>query len=102
MNKNVILILLKGFISAFTVILSGLASVTGADKMQTSSIPDFLKHFWFRMTEREADRDYHLYRVVNLQMLRYLPQEARHDAGLLDTMRNALKSASLPKWEGKR
>lgn len=27
MNKNVILVLLKGFISAFTVILSGIASV---------------------------------------------------------------------------
>jgi hypothetical protein len=51
---------------------------------------DRLEYLWFRLVEREAGREYPLHRVVRLQMLRYLPQEARQEAGLLDTMRAAL------------
>ncbi|HEY73879.1 MAG TPA: ATP-binding protein [Thermoflexia bacterium] len=51
---------------------------------------DKLDYFWFDLVEREAGREYYLHRVVRLEMLRYLPQEARQDAGLLDTMRSAL------------
>jgi hypothetical protein len=51
---------------------------------------DELEYLWFHLVEREAGRDYDLFRVVPLKMLRYLPQEARQEAGYLDTMRSAL------------
>lgn len=51
---------------------------------------DRLDYLWFRVLEREGGHEYDLYRVVQLKMLRYLPQETRQEAGLLDTMRAAL------------
>ncbi len=51
---------------------------------------DELEYLWFNLIERENGHAYPLHRVVRLKMLRYLPQETRQDAGLLDTMRTGL------------
>jgi hypothetical protein len=45
-------------------------------------VVDELDHLWFHVVEREAGRAYAGYKVVKLLMLRYLPQEAKKDAGL--------------------
>ncbi len=64
-----------------TILNNGMAFVDGRDE---------LDHLWFEVIEREDGQEYHLFRVVRIKMLRYLPQESRQDAGLLDTMRAAL------------
>ncbi len=51
---------------------------------------DALDHLCFEVVEREAGRAYHQHKVVKLAMLRYLPQEARSDAGLVARQRAAL------------
>jgi len=61
---------------------SGVEFVDGKDQM------DYL---WFRVTEWEGGKAYSGYRVVRLLQLRYIPQEARADAGLLQKMRTALR-----------
>jgi hypothetical protein len=43
-----------------------------------------LDHFWFELVERRSDsHEWHGYRVIQLRELRYLPQEARPDATLI-------------------
>jgi hypothetical protein len=59
------------------------------DQVFTDS-EDKLDYLWFHLVEQEDASVYNLHRVVRLKMLRYLPQEARQDAGLLDVMRSAL------------
>ena len=61
---------------------AGVEFVAGRDQM------DYL---WFRVTEREGGQAYPGYRVVRLLQLRYIPLEARGDAGLLQKMRTALR-----------
>jgi hypothetical protein len=61
---------------------SGVEFVDGRDQMDT---------LWFRVTEWEGGKGYSGYRVVRLLQLRYIPQEARADAGLLQKMRTALR-----------
>ncbi len=51
---------------------------------------DHLDHFWFKLVEREDGEVYPSVKVVKLAMLRFLPQEARHDAGLVAKQRAAL------------
>ncbi len=55
---------------------------------------DELDYLWYRLIEREDGRNYAGYRVVRLQQLRYLPLEARSDAGLVQKMRTVLRGAS--------
>jgi hypothetical protein len=52
---------------------------------------DQLDYLWFRVTEREGKQVYSGYRVVRLLQLRFIPVEARTDAGLLQKMRTALR-----------
>ena len=61
---------------------AGVEFVAGRDQM------DYL---WFRVTEHEGGQAYPGYRVVRLLQLRYIPLEARGDAGLLQKMRTALR-----------
>ncbi|MGD9099481.1 MAG: serine-rich protein, partial [Anaerolineae bacterium] len=63
------------------VLDNGLEMVEGQDE---------LDYLWFEIVEREAGREYHHFKVVRLAMLRYLPQEARHDAGLVAKQQAAL------------
>ncbi len=65
-----------------TVEESGVEFATGKDHM------DYL---WFRVVEQEGGQTYRGYRVVRLMQLRYIPLEARADAGLLQKMRTALR-----------
>jgi hypothetical protein len=51
---------------------------------------DELDYLWFHLLEREDGREYELYRVVTLRTLRYLPQEARQEPGLVECMRSVL------------
>jgi len=51
---------------------------------------DALGYMWFDLLEREDGRTYRHFKVVKLAMLRYLPQEARSDAGLVARQRAAL------------
>ena len=46
--------------------------------------------FWTHNQEREGGQTYDVYRVTQLYLLRYLPQESRHDPAFLDQMRVAL------------
>ena len=52
---------------------------------------DELDYLWFRVVEMEGGQSYPGYRVVRLVQLRYIPLEARADAGLLQKMRTALR-----------
>ncbi len=61
---------------------SGVAFVDGKDQ---------LDYLWFQVVEKEGGRAYPGYRVVRLLQLRYIPLEARADAGLLQKMRTALR-----------
>ncbi len=65
------------------VIQNGLEWVPGKDEM------DYL---WYQVREREHGHDYIGYRVVRLLQLRFLPLDARADAGLLQKTRTVLKS----------
>jgi len=51
---------------------------------------DRLEYLWFHLEEREDGRRYDLWRVVTLRVLRYLPQEARQEPGLVERMRTVL------------
>jgi hypothetical protein len=61
---------------------SGVVFMDGKDQM------DYL---WFRVVEWEDGQAYPGYRIVRLLQLRYIPLEARADAGLLQKMRTALR-----------
>jgi len=63
------------------VLDNGLAFADGEDR---------LEYLWFHLLEREDGREYNIWRVVVLRTLRYLPQEARQEAGLVERMRTAL------------
>ncbi len=52
---------------------------------------DELDYFWYRLEVREGDYGFSGYRVVRLLQLRFLPLEARSDAGLLQKMRTVLR-----------
>jgi hypothetical protein len=49
-----------------------------------------LEYLWFHQIVREAGWERELFRVVPLRILRYLPQEARQEAGLSNKMQAAL------------
>lgn len=61
---------------------AGVEFVEGKDQM------DYL---WFQVVEWEGSQAYPGYRVVRLLQLRYIPLEARADAGFLQKMRTALR-----------
>ncbi|HHS98385.1 MAG TPA: hypothetical protein ENK08_10945, partial [Chloroflexi bacterium] len=67
--------------SDLEVLDNGMVFAEGADR---------LEYLWFRLREREDGREYDLYRVVRLGVLRYLPQEARQEPGLVERMRTVL------------
>ena len=50
-----------------------------------------LDYLLFHVNEREGKREYQGYRAVRLLQLRYISQEARRDAGLLQKMRTVLR-----------
>ena len=52
---------------------------------------DEMDCIWLRLTERESGRSYAGYRVIRLLQLKFIPVEARRDAGLLQKMRTALR-----------
>lgn len=52
---------------------------------------DALDYFWYRLEVREGEYGFSGYRVVRLLQLRFLPLEARADAGLLQKMRTVLR-----------
>ena len=60
--------------------------VAGPDGKPT----DDMDYLWFEVSEREAGATYTGYKVVKLLMLRYLPQEAKKDAGLVAKTKSAL------------
>ncbi|MDR7574236.1 MAG: hypothetical protein QN194_15090, partial [Armatimonadota bacterium] len=51
---------------------------------------DEMEYLWFRVREREDGREYDLWRVVRLGLLRYLPQEHRQEPGIVEKMRAIL------------
>ncbi len=51
---------------------------------------DVLQYYWFHTLEWEDGQEYDLWRVVQLRVLRYLPQETRQEPGLVDRMRTVL------------
>ncbi len=55
---------------------------------------DELDYLWYKITELEDGQRYAGYRVVRLQQLKYIPLEARSDAGLVQKMRTVLRGAS--------
>ncbi len=65
---------------------SGLEMVAGPQGVPTED----MSYLWFKVSEREAGRAYTGYKVVRLLMLRYLPQEAKQDAGLVAKTKSAL------------
>ena len=52
---------------------------------------DELDYFWYRLALQEGEKQQILYRVVRLAQLRFIPMEARGDAGLLQKMRTVLR-----------
>jgi len=58
--------------------------------MEFAGDRDELEYLWFHLLEREDGREYEVWRVVALRMLRYLPQEARQEPGLVERMRTVL------------
>ena len=69
-----------------TVLKSELVMVKGPD----GKVRDELDHLWYQVEEREAGEKYPGYKVVELLMLRYLPQDAKRDAGLVAKTKTAL------------
>jgi len=65
-----------------TVMDSGIAFCTGRDE---------LDYFWYRLALTEGNQQQVGYRVVRLAQLRFIPMEARADAGLLQKMRTVLR-----------
>ncbi len=59
-------------------------------RTERNEVQDELDHLWFEVEEREAGQVYQGYKVVKLIMLRYLPQEAKKDAGLVAKTKTAL------------
>ncbi len=53
---------------------------------------DRLDYLWFSVEENDNGRKYCGYRVVRLLELRFIPLDARADAGLLQKMRSVLRS----------
>jgi hypothetical protein len=66
------------------------AGTSEADDGRQTIPRDELDYLWYQVEEREAGRRYTGYKVVKLIMLRYLPQDARHDAGLVAKTKTAL------------
>lgn len=64
-----------------TVLDNGMVFADGEDR---------LEYLWFHLVEREDGQEYDLWRVVTLRTLRYLPQEARQEPGLVERMRTVL------------
>jgi hypothetical protein len=58
--------------------------------IQTVPDRDEVSFFWYNLHEWEAGERYDRYRVVRLVELRFLPQEARNDAGLVAKTRAAV------------
>lgn len=58
--------------------------------IQFAEDQDRMEYLWFHVREREDGREYDLWRVVRLGLLRYLPQEHRQEPGLPEKMRAAL------------
>jgi hypothetical protein len=58
--------------------------------LQARSDRDEVSFFWYNLREWEDGRRYDRYRVVRLVELRFLPQEARNDAGLVAKTRSAV------------
>jgi len=52
---------------------------------------DQMNYLWFELTECEAGRSYPGFRVVRLLQLKFIPLEARADAGLLQKQRSVLR-----------
>lgn len=52
---------------------------------------DELAYFWYRLAVQDGERQQVGYRVVRLMQLRFIPMEARADAGLLQKMRTVLR-----------
>src|SRR5574337_1573296 len=69
-----------------TIRRSGLPMAKGPD----GELRDELDHLWYEVEEREAGGVYSGCKVVKLLMLRYLPQEAKKDAGLVAKTKTAL------------
>lgn len=65
-----------------TVLESGIAFCQGRDE---------LDYFWYRLALEENGKQQIVYRVVRLAQLRFIPMEARADAGLLQKMRTVLR-----------
>jgi hypothetical protein len=65
-----------------TVLDSGIAFCQGRDE---------LDYFWYRLALAEGDYQQIGYRVVRLAQLRFIPMEARADAGLMQKMRTVLR-----------
>jgi len=63
------------------VLDNGMAFTEGKDR---------LEYLWFHLREWEEGQEYDLWRVVCLGVLRYLPQEARQEPGLVERMRTVL------------
>jgi len=57
---------------------------------QTAPDRDEVSYLWYNLREREDGRVHSGYRVVRLIELRFLPQEARNDAGLVSKTRAAV------------
>jgi hypothetical protein len=55
---------------------------------------DRLDHLWFQVTEREAGKEWTGYRVVRLLHVKFIPVEARSNAGLLQKMRSVLRGVN--------
>ena len=55
---------------------------------------DRLDYLWFHVTEREAGKEWDGYRVVRLLHVKFIPVEARSDAGLLQKMRSVLRGVN--------
>src|SRR5512145_2965408 len=55
---------------------------------------DRLDYLWFQVTEREAGQEWSGYRVVRLLHVKFIPVEARSDAGLLQKMRSVLRGVN--------
>ncbi len=53
---------------------------------------DTMDYLWYEVEERDNGRNYRGYRVVRLLELKFIPLDARADAGLLQKMKTVLRS----------
>jgi len=65
-----------------------------ASGVEFTAARDRLDYLWFEVTEREAGREYHNFRIVRLLHVKFLPVEVHSEAGLLQKMRSVLRGAS--------